>query len=259
MVASCGLYFAIDSMSPVSATTVVYFLSGSRSVAMEHLLPREMSDLLFFPRLNAWPTRTSGSVAGDAVRHSQLRRRRRARRRTAARRESTRPSTTPRASCAARRRARPSGASARHSAWLPCVAPLVQEPRPRRAVGLGGQRLGALVGRRPAGRCRCPAMSCGMSSAARARRARSAAPRVGARAALVAGHVEARRAAEAVGDDRVEVGRGRAARGLGWRSLIGPRPLSCRAAAAGRRARTRRDRRRARAGVAHLAVRCGGP
>ena len=34
----------------------------------------------------------------------------------------------------------PSGASARHSAWLPCVAPLVRNHVRARAVGLGGQR-----------------------------------------------------------------------------------------------------------------------
>jgi hypothetical protein len=86
--------------------------------------------------------------------------------------------------------------------------PVGQEPRARGAVRLGGELLGALVGRR-----RRPEVDAHdvLRDVERQRvlAERPAQPRVRARACLVAGHVKARGAAEAVGDDRVEVGRGR--------------------------------------------------
>ena len=112
----------------------------------------------------------------DAVGHAELlvvlgRDEARARRRRApARRRSTR------ASCAARRRGAPSGASARHSAWLPCVAPLVEEPRARGAVGLGGEPLGLARRASATGRGRCRGCPAARRSPAPARRARSAGP-----------------------------------------------------------------------------------
>ena len=79
------------------------------------------------PRLRRALQRGGERLGRDAVRHPELllvlRRdeRRRARRRARGRRSPTR------ASCAARRPTAPSGASARQSAWLPCVAPLVRK------------------------------------------------------------------------------------------------------------------------------------
>jgi hypothetical protein len=79
----------------------------------------------------------------------------------------------------------PGGASARHSAWLPWVAPLVRNQHVRRPVGLGGERSARSygVGEGPTS---IPSMSCGTSSSS-ALADRAAQARVGAGAALVPG------------------------------------------------------------------------
>ena len=75
-------------------------------------------------------------------------------------------------------------------------------------MGLGGELLGALE-RRRLGPEVDPVDVLRDVEHQRVLADRRDQPGVGARAGLVAGHVEARRAAEAVGDDGVEVGRGR--------------------------------------------------
>ena len=83
-----------------------------------------------------------------------------------------------------------------------------EEPRARGAVRLGGELLGALERRR----LRPEVDAVDVLRDVEHQRVladRRHQPGVGARAGLVAGDVEARRAAEAVGHDRVEVGRGR--------------------------------------------------
>ena len=73
-----------------------------------------------------------------------------------------------------------------------------------------------------------PWMSCGMSSRSARSPSAVAQPGVGARTALVARDVEAPGPAEAVGDDRVEVGRGRRCSGSHLRSALiagGPQQL----------------------------------
>ena len=62
----------------------------------------------------------------DAVRHAELRLVLAARPTSAGRRESTRPSITDACALRCTTTGAPSGASARQSAWLPCVAPLVR-------------------------------------------------------------------------------------------------------------------------------------
>ena len=87
-----------------------------------------------------------------------------------------------------------------------------QKPRARRAVGLGGELLGALVRRRR--RPEVDAVDVLRDvELERLPADRGAHAEVGAVAGLVAGHVEAGGAAEPVGDDRVEVRRGRLVRG----------------------------------------------
>ena len=142
-----------------------------------------------------------------------------------------------------------------------------QEPRARRAVGLGGELLGALVRRRLGPEVDALDVLRDVEQqrvlADRERSPGSApAPR------LVAGDVEARRAAEAVGDERVEVGRGRLVarddlarpdrdRRVGVvRERHGASPGP---AGAGRRGRSRRGRRRARGWRRPSPRRCGGP
>ena len=142
----------------------------------------------------------------DAVRHAELvlvlRRdeRRQRRRRARARRSPTR------ASCAARRPARRAARARGRARGCPASrrwsgTTSARRRRPRRRAARRARRASA-----PArGRCRgCPA-GCRAASAAQPSAARSAG--VGAGAALVAGDVEAGRAAEGVGDDGVEVGR----------------------------------------------------
>ena len=68
-----------------------------------------------------------------------------------------------------------------------------EEPGAPRAPGLGGELLGLLERRRLRRRRRCPTSSAGMSSASAPLADRLAQPRVGAGAALVAGHVQAAR------------------------------------------------------------------
>ena len=96
--------------------------------------------------------------------------------------------------CAARRPARRRGASARQIAWFPCEPPLTQEPAAPRAPGLGGEPLRVLErGRRGSGPTSMPSIPAGMSRSQRPLADRLAQRRVGARAALVAGDVEAAR------------------------------------------------------------------
>ena len=87
-----------------------------------------------------------------------------------------------------------------------------QKPRARGAVGLGRELLGPLVGRR--GRAEVDAVDVLRDvELERLPADRGAHAEVGAVARLVAGHVEAGRAAEPVRDDRVQVRRGRLVRG----------------------------------------------
>ena len=83
-----------------------------------------------------------------------------------------------------------------------------QEPRARRAVGLGGEFLRALVGRRRRAEVHAVDVLRDVEPV-RLPAEGGAHAEVGAVARLVAGHVEAGRAAEAVRDDGVEVGGGR--------------------------------------------------
>ena len=144
-----------------------------------------------------------------------------------------------------------------------------EEPRARRAVRLGRELLGALERRRLRPEVD-PVDVLRDVEHQRVLADRRAQPGVGARARLVAGHVEARGAAEAVGHHRVEVGRGRLVGGddlprpdghrrVGVcrdRHRASPRPSP---AAGGRRARSRRGRRRARGWRRPSPRRCGGP
>ena len=142
-----------------------------------------------------------------------------------------------------------------------------QEPRARRAVGLGGELLGALERRRLGPEVDAVDVLRDVEHQ-RVLADRRDQPGVGARAGLVAGDVEARRAAEAVGDDGVEVGRGRL---VARDDLARPdrhrrvgvvrerRALSPGPAGAGRRGRSRRGRRRARGWRRPSPRRCGGP
>ena len=145
-----------------------------------------------------------------------------------------------------------------------------QEPRARRAVGLGGELLGALERRR----LRPEVDAVDVLRDVEHQRVladRGDQPGVRARAGLVAGDVEARGAAEAVGHDGVEVGRGRLVGGDDLTRAdrdrrVGvvrdrhrgpsPRPWP---AAGGRRARSRRGRRRARGWRRPSPRPCGGP
>ena len=93
-----------------------------------------------------------------------------------------------------------------------CVVALAravrEEPGARGAVRLGGERLGPLVGGR--GRPEVDPVDVGRHVDHQRRLAqRRAQAGVGARAALVPGHVEARRAAEGIAPDRIEVRGGR--------------------------------------------------
>ena len=83
-----------------------------------------------------------------------------------------------------------------------------QEPRARGAVGLGGQALGLLVGRRRGPEVDAPDVLRDVEPQ-RAVAEAEAQPGVGALAALVAGDVEAPGTAGPVADHRVEIGRGR--------------------------------------------------
>ena len=154
-------------------------------------------------------------------------------------------------------RSRRSG-SARQSAWLPCVAPLVRNHERARAVGLGGQRLGALVGRRR-GPTSMPWMSCGTSSISARSPIAWRRPGSAPGPPLWPGTWKRAGAAEAVGDDRVEVGRGRllAVRAAVVRSRS---ELAARPAAAAARARTKPSRSPSSTRCASPISRsCGGP
>ena len=83
-----------------------------------------------------------------------------------------------------------------------------QEPRARGAVRLGGEALGLLVGRRRRPEVDAPDVLRDVEPQ-RAVAEAEAQARVGALAALVAGHVEAPGTAGPVADHGVEVGRGR--------------------------------------------------
>jgi hypothetical protein len=83
-----------------------------------------------------------------------------------------------------------------------------EEPRARGAVRLGGELLGALERRRLGPEVDAVDVLRHVEHQ-RVVADRAAQAGVGPLARLVPGHVEARRAAEAVGDDRVEVRRGR--------------------------------------------------
>ena len=101
----------------------------------------------------------------------------------------------------------PSGASARQSAWLPWVAPFVRNHERAAPNASAASRSARSYGVGDGPRS-MPWMSCGTSAARPSRPDRLAEAGVGSRAALVAGDVVARRPAERVRDDGVEV-RGR--------------------------------------------------
>ena len=126
-----------------------------------------------------------------------------------------------------------------------------QEPRSLRAIGLRGEQLGALVRRRR--RARVDALDVlrdvEQQSVVADRRAQTG---IRALSALVAGHVEAGRAAEAVRGDRLQIRRGRLRGRLPGRSTTW-RP------SAGTRGRTRRGHRRARGSCRPSRDRCDGP
>ena len=174
----------------------------------------------------------------------------------------------------------PGGARARHSAWLPWVAPLVRNQARAAPYASAASSLGALVRRRRRAHVD-PLDVLRHVEQQRPVAERGAQPRVGALAALVPGDVEAQRAPESVGGDRLQVGRGRLRgrlRVTTWSNTpsSAPAELASESApadspaprlgtsliwplSAGRTGRSRRGRRRARARCRPSRGRSGGP